>query len=113
VADRALPAGVPVLVPIPLLQRDPAAYDEPDRLEPGRFVDAEPALPHYMPFGGGARACIGQALFETYLDTLVPAILRRVRLRPVLPREERAVLRATILVPRRATPVIAQPRSSA
>lgn len=104
VGRRRLPAGAPVLVPIPLLQRDPVAYEEPDRFRPGRFVDVEPAFPHYLPFGGGARACIGQALFDTYRDTLVPALLRRVTLRPLLTREERSVLRATILVPRRGTP---------
>jgi hypothetical protein len=45
-----------------------------------------------------------------YVSVLTPAILREIKLRPVLPTQERMVLRATILVPQRSTPVIAENR---
>jgi hypothetical protein len=37
-----------------------------------------------------------------YVSTIVPAVLRRVRLRTLWPRPERMVLRGTILVPHRS-----------
>ena len=107
IAGCPLPAGVITMVPIPVLQRDPRAYPDPDSFDPVR----DPGSPqHYLPFGGGARRCLGEALFGEYVRTIVPTVLRRIRLRPLWPREERMVLRATILVPHRGTPVRARNR---
>ncbi|MBK7759954.1 MAG: cytochrome P450 [Deltaproteobacteria bacterium] len=54
-----LPAGVMVVPNIYLAHRDPRLYPEPDRYEPRRFL-ARPPSPHaYLPFGGGARRCVG------------------------------------------------------
>jgi cytochrome P450 len=97
----ALPAGVTVMLPTPLLHRDPAAFPDPERFDPARWR-ATPPETTYAPFGGGARRCVGEALAHTYFDVLIPAVLRRVRLRPVLREPERMVLRGTILVPHRS-----------
>jgi cytochrome P450 len=78
-AGHPLPAGVTVMVPIALAQRDPRIY---------------------MPFGGGRRRCLGEHLATAYANVIVPAVLERRRLRPLLRERERVVLRGTILVPR-------------
>jgi cytochrome P450 family 135 len=105
VAGHALPAGATVMLPIPLLHRDPQAFPEPDDFRPARWMDRpEPAAP-FLPFGGGARRCLGEHLAQGYIASLVRPILRRVELQPLLPRPERMVLRGTILVPLRSTPV--------
>ena len=100
VAGHRLPAGVVVMVPIPLVHRDPGAYDAPDEFRPDRWRTASPPTA-YWPFGGGARRCIGELLALEYMAAVVPAVLRRVRLRASWPRPERMVLRGTILVPHR------------
>jgi cytochrome P450 len=79
VAGHTLPAGVTVMVPIALAQRDPRVY---------------------MPFGGGPRRCLGEHLATAYANVVVPAVLERRRLRPLLREREPMVLRGTILVPR-------------
>jgi cytochrome P450 len=90
------------MAPIPLLHRDPRAYPEPDAFRPERWrAPAAPAAP-YVPFGSGARRCLGEHLALAYFEAVVPAILRVVRLRPVSPRPERMVLRGTTLVPHRS-----------
>ena len=53
-----------VEVPLDLLHRHPAYWSRPDEFYPERFID-DPDLvkaPHYMPFGGGPRNCIGQSV---------------------------------------------------
>jgi cytochrome P450 len=101
VAGHRLPAGVVLMVPIPLVHRDPDEYEAPDEFRPDRWLAPSPPTA-YWPFGGGARRCIGELLALEYVSTIVPAVLRRVRLRTLWPRPERMVLRGTILVPHRS-----------
>jgi cytochrome P450 len=101
VGGRLLEAGTTVAVPIPLVQRDPRAFAAPDEFRPQRWLgDAAPDR-CFLPFGGGARRCIGEHLARAYLSAVVPAVIRRVALRPVGSRPERMVVRATTLVPHR------------
>jgi cytochrome P450 len=102
VAGHRLPAGVVTMAPIPLLHRDARAYDEPDAFRPERWRTGELPASAYLPFGEGARRCLGEHLAHAYFDAIVPAILRTVRLRAVWPRPERMVVRGTILVPHRS-----------
>jgi cytochrome P450 len=99
VAGRELPAGVDVMVPSPLLHRDARSFPDPDAFRPERWETRAADEAAYLPFGGGARRCVGEPLAHLYFATLLPAIARRVRVRRVLP-AERMVLRGTVLVPR-------------
>ncbi len=78
-----VPQGAWVMVSPYSVQRNPAIFPDPARFDPERFAgDAERALPKgaYLPFGLGARACIGAqfALMEGH--TIVAALARQVRL---------------------------------
>jgi len=97
-----LPAGTVTMIPIPLVQRDPRLFPAPNRFRPERWTSGPANQTGYLPFGGGARRCVGEHLANSYIDTVVPTILRSLRMRAVWPREERAVLRGTILVPHRS-----------
>jgi cytochrome P450 family 135 len=108
VGHHRLPAGATVMVPIPLLHRDPRAHPRPDEFRPERWRNGPAPVP-YLPFGGGARRCLGEFISHAYLATLVPEILQRVRLGPVWPQPERMVLRGTILLPHRGGLVRAEP----
>jgi cytochrome P450 len=96
-------------LPIPLVHRDPRVFDEPDAFRPERFRDA-PAPDAFVPFGGGARRCLGQALARLEIATLLPSILERVRLQPVSRKPERQIVRATVLPPHRSALVVAHDR---
>jgi cytochrome P450 len=87
------------MVPAPLLHRDARAFPDPDAFRPERWETGAADETAYLPFGGGARRCVGEPLAHLYFETLLPAILRRVGVRRVLP-AERMVLRGTVLVPR-------------
>jgi cytochrome P450 len=111
VAGWTLPAGTVLVVPIPLLHVDPRAFTAPDAFRPERFLETEPPA-SYVPFGFGARRCLGQALAELQFETLVPAILARLRLRSRPRRPERQIVRATVLPPRRSALVVAHARQA-
>jgi cytochrome P450 family 135 len=108
VAGRALPAGVAVMLPIVLLHRDPGAFRDPDAFRPERWRAGARPEP-YLPFGGGGRRCLGEPLFRTYVEAIVPVVLRSRRLRPAWPVPERMVLRGAILVPHRGALMVARP----
>jgi len=109
VAGHELPAGVVLTLPIPLVHRDRRVFDAPDEFRPERFL-AGRHPDAFVPFGGGARRCLGQALAELQMATVLPAILQRLTLRPVSPQPERQIVRATVLPPHRSALMIAQPR---
>jgi cytochrome P450 len=73
----ALPPGMGVMVSIVSIHADPAVYPEPERFRPERFLERRFSPFEYLPFGGGARRCIGAAfaLYEmkVVLGTLLAA----------------------------------------
>lgn len=78
-----VPQGAWVMVSPYSVQRNAAIFPDPARFDPDRFLgEAERALPKgaYLPFGLGARACIGAqfALMEGH--TVVAALARQIRL---------------------------------
>jgi cytochrome P450 len=100
------------MVPIPLIQRDPRHHREPDAFRPQRHLDPAWTVPDQalLPFGGGARRCLGEPLAWTQIGAVIPTLLRATTLRPVGPQPERMVLRGTILVPRRSGLVVLHDR---
>ena len=101
IADAELPAGATVMVPTSLLHRDRRGFRDPDRFEPERWLTSPAPSSPYFPFGGGVRRCVGEALARAEIETVVPEVLRQLRLRPLIAEPERMVQRATVLVPRR------------
>lgn len=56
-----LPAGATVIYSAYLMHRRPELFDDPDRFDPDRWLDeaSAPCRGAYVPFGLGARQCIG------------------------------------------------------
>jgi cytochrome P450 len=74
-----IPAGTTVFMVPLLLHRKPEYFGNPDAFEPDRWLGGEPPPFAYIPFGGGARRCIGDefALRETTI--VLETLLRRYR----------------------------------
>ena len=61
----------------------PELWPDADRFDPSRWAPGRPDPPRYafVPFGGGARRCIGFALATLELQVLVTRLARRARWR--------------------------------
>lgn len=54
--------GMPILIPVFGIHRDPQHYEKPDEFYPEHFTEEAKAGRHhyaYLPFGEGPRVCIG------------------------------------------------------
>lgn len=80
---HTLPRGAQVLLSPIITHRDPARYPAPQRFDPARWATLEPLPYEYLPFGVGARMCIGAAFATVALRLTLARILQKAR--PVLP----------------------------
>jgi cytochrome P450 len=83
VDGRRIARGTLVLWSAHLAGRDPGCWDDPLRFDPDRFVDPTPeqremANLAWVPFGGGARNCIGFALAQMELTLVISRLAQRV-----------------------------------
>ena len=79
VSGYELQAGTRVMASIYLSHRDERYWDAPERFRPERFArDAQKPPPFtYVPFGGGARACIGAAFAQIEAKVVLARILQK------------------------------------
>jgi cytochrome P450 len=83
--DYRLPAGTRVLYSIYLSHRHPAFWQDPARFDPDRFLpeNSRQRPPYvYLPFGGGARNCIGTAFAQVESKIVLARILQQFDLQP-------------------------------
>jgi cytochrome P450 len=76
-----LPAGTAVMASVILLHNREDLYPEPTRFRPSRFLERKFTPFEYIPFGGGARRCIGAAFALYEMKIVLATILRGSRLR--------------------------------
>ena len=71
-----IPKGVNIYIPVSTMHLDPKLWG-PDAKEfnPARFSDARPQLHSYLPFGAGARTCLGQGFATAELKILISLII--------------------------------------
>lgn len=85
VGGHLLPRGTLVLVNADGLHHDARLYEAPGAFRPERFLDGQPEQYAYLPFGGGARRCIGASLAHLELEVALETIVTRFDLAPTGP----------------------------
>ena len=91
-----IPKGTLVLWSAYLSGRDPSAWTDPLRFDPDRFVDLTDeqrtiADHAWVPFGRGARNCIGFALAQMELTLIISRLAQRLDVHPTQPEMPRPV----------------------
>lgn len=73
----AIPAGTTVFFAPLMLHRRPEFFRDPDRFDPDRWLESEPPAFAYVPFGGGARRCLGEDFALVEIAIVLKALLSR------------------------------------
>jgi cytochrome P450 len=109
----ALPAGMGVAVSVVGVHWNAALYPEPEQFRPERFLGHSFAPHEYLPFGGGARRCLGAAFALYEMKLVLATILERWHLASAERGPVHTVPRNTFVGPRGGIRVTAQPRMRA
>jgi len=87
IGGEVIPKGTFILWSAHLAGRDPVAWPDPLRFDPERFADLSPeqkavADEAWVPFGRGARNCIGFALAQMELTLMISRFAQRLDVTP-------------------------------
>ncbi len=102
-------AGTRIVVHIIAINRNPDTYEHPNEFRPERFLGARPQTYAWVPFGGGAKRCLGASFSMRELITVLHALLREGEFSAVDDKPEKIVRRSIMLAPRYGTRVRFRP----
>ncbi|WP_158809031.1 cytochrome P450 [Beijerinckia sp. L45] len=97
-AGVTIEADTMLTVPIYALHRHAAIWDDPDTFDPDRFAPEPTKARHryaFMPFGAGARICIGSAFATMEAVAILAVLLQTVRLEAAGPMPK-ALMKVTL-----------------
>ncbi len=78
VGEYTFPRGWTLMPCIYLIHQDPEVFPEPDRFRPERFLeDPKPSSRVWVPFGAGARHCVGSHLALMTIKSVIRVVLSR------------------------------------
>jgi cytochrome P450 len=104
--DWTLPAGTAVMASVIMVHNREDLYPEPTRFRPSRFLERKFTPFEHIPFGGGARRCIGAAFAMYEMKIVLATILRSHRLRLVSPAKVMPARRGLTMGPAGGIPMI-------
>ncbi|MFJ4865437.1 cytochrome P450 [Streptomyces sp. NPDC088748] len=110
VGGYRLPAGATVMPAIGMVQSDPAYHDQPDEFRPERFLDGQPPAHTWIPFGGGARRCIGAGFALLEATVALREVLQQYEIRPDRPAPEEQKAHHVTLIPSRGARLVVSRR---
>lgn len=105
-----VPAGTYLVPNVYMAQRHPDYWEAPDTFEPRRFLDKKPDPYAWLPFGGGARRCIGMAFALQEMRVVLATMLSLLRLAPV-GKPAGLTLRSFFFAPKGGTTIVVEARA--
>jgi cytochrome P450 len=109
-----VPRGHVVAVMIASILRDARVFEDPDAFRPERFLEKKFSAAEFLPFGGGARRCLGAAFAEAELAIALAEIVSRWELQLATAEPERAIRRNVTMGPKNGVRVrVVGPRQPA
>jgi cytochrome P450 len=112
VAGYLLPEGTTVMPCIGLVQEDPENHPQPEEFRPQRFLDGQPPANTWIPFGGGARRCLGAGFSLLEATIVLREVLRRHDVAPDRPEPEGQHVRHITLVPAKGARIVVTARAA-
>jgi cytochrome P450 len=101
----SMPTGSIVSYSPYITHRMPNLYENPDSFLPSRWETIHPSVYEYLPFGAGARMCIGATFALMEIKTILCVVLQRINfsLQPGATIDRKANV---VLTPRYGLPVV-------
>jgi cytochrome P450 len=96
-----IPGGYTVLPGIGPIHADPEHHADPEEFRPERFLDGSATTATWLPFGGGARRCLGAGFALLEGTAILREVLVRYRISPDRQHPERTRARNITLAPSR------------
>ncbi|MFI1801183.1 cytochrome P450 [Streptomyces sp. NPDC020379] len=94
---HALPAGTTLIYSAYQIHRRADLFPDPDRFDPDRWQSTgNPPKGTWIPFGGGARKCIGDTFALTQITLTLATIAAHWQLQPIPGKQVRPARRATL-----------------
>lgn len=105
-----LPAGMGVTAAIGIAHFREEVYPEPMRFRPERFLERQFSPFEFLPYGGGARRCLGAAMASFEFKLVLGTLLRRFRLRLASLKPDTGKVRAANAGPKNGVKMIIEER---
>ncbi len=106
--DWRLPAGAAAIVSVIMVHNHEDLYPEPACFRPERFLERTFTRFEYVPFGGGARRCIGAAFALYEMKTVLVTLLRHYRLQLTRSEPAKPTRRGLTMGPADGIPMVCQ-----
>ena len=74
--EWVIPRGYSMIVSIARIHDNPNVFPNPERFDPQRYMGSKPSAFAWIPFGGGARRCVGAAFANMEMDVVLRTVLR-------------------------------------
>jgi cytochrome P450 family 110 len=103
-----IPAGEAIRPSLSLLHACADLYPDPDRYRPDRFLERQFSPFEFIPFGGGARRCLGAAFAMYEMKVVLGTLLRGRRLRLAGAGTVEETRRGLLMGPRGGVPMIVE-----
>jgi cytochrome P450 family 138 len=74
--EWVIPRGRSISISIAGMHANADVFPEPGRFDPQRFIGSKPPTFAWIPFGGGARRCVGAVFANMEMDVVLRTVLR-------------------------------------
>ncbi|WP_370653064.1 MULTISPECIES: cytochrome P450 [Mycobacterium] len=108
--EWTIPQGYSVMTCISQIHKNPAAFPDPERFDPRRFIESKPSSFAWIPFGGGTRRCVGAAFANMEMDVVLRTVLRDFTFEITDAPGERPYNRGVAFVPKKGGRVVVHRR---
>jgi cytochrome P450 len=108
--EWVIPRGYSIAVSISQIHVNDEAFPDPDRFDPQRFIGSKPSTLAWIPFGGGARRCVGAVFANMEMDVVLRTVLRHFAIETTTAPGEKWHCRGIAFTPKRGGKVVVHRR---
>ncbi|MGB8388205.1 cytochrome P450 [Mycobacterium sp.] len=95
-----IPRGDSILINIARIHDNADVFPDPDRFDPQRYLESKPPAFGWIPFGGGARRCVGAVFANMEMDVVLRTVLRHFTIETTTAPGERRHCRGVAYTPK-------------